>query len=157
MCLLFFISPPPPPKLRTCSLRQGLLAGFILVSTRLRSVYSGLTSRITNVIQNDDGTVETMDDVHVLVATLIFLTALVFNVNAALWSLHKTRLRLNFQVAYISAVAGRGCPSHALRPTSFSLRFPTRLSPPGYPPAFFLFFFSSSCCKEGVAPCHESK
>lgn len=84
-----------------------LLASFILINTQLRTVYSGFTTRIANVIHNDDGTTESVDSVHALIASLVFLTALVFNLNAAMWSLHNTRYSLNLQVAYISAVAGR--------------------------------------------------
>lgn len=60
---------------------------------------------MTNVIHNDDGSVESVDNTHTLVAMLIFATALCFNLNAALWSLQSSRYRLNLQVAYISAVA----------------------------------------------------
>jgi signal transduction histidine kinase/CheY-like chemotaxis protein len=46
-----------------------------------------------------------VDEHHALIACLIFVVALLFNLNAAAWSVHANKTRLNLQVAFISAVA----------------------------------------------------
>jgi hypothetical protein len=71
----------------------------------MMSLSDGLVVGVTDAIKNDDGTTDTLDKQHALIATLVFVIALFFNLNAAMWSLQNSRYRLNLQVAYISAVA----------------------------------------------------
>ena len=98
-----------------------------MTNGRLREWYESLAPAVvSDVIPDDDfpsrdfpttfpsdpappGASALSSDDHLLesarVACIIFVVALVFNLNAAVWSARRSRRRLNLQVAYISAVA----------------------------------------------------
>ena len=62
----------------------------------------------SSVVDNIPGAGSKMEHVaefDALVAMMIFSTALAFNLNAAAWSSHASKCKLNLQVAFISAVA----------------------------------------------------
>jgi signal transduction histidine kinase/CheY-like chemotaxis protein len=80
---------------------------FVVLNDKLRGWYAALdpTAVRDGIPGHEPGSLEHVDSFHALCATLIFATALAFNINAAAWSSHGSKYRLNLQVAYISAVA----------------------------------------------------
>ena len=124
---------PSPPRLRPSprrsrsfplsSITAGLFAAFVSANGRLREWYESLAPAvISDVIPDDDfsafpfpsdpappgaSALSSDDDLleSARVACVVFVVALVFNLNAAVWSARRSRRRLNLQVAYISAVA----------------------------------------------------
>ena len=80
---------------------------FVVLNDKLRGWYAALDPNAVSagIPGAEPGSLEHVEPFHALVATLIFATALAFNVNAAAWSSHGSKYRLNLQVAYISAVA----------------------------------------------------
>ena len=126
---------PIPPRLRPSprrsrssplsSITAGLFAAFVSANGRLREWYESLAPAvISDVIPDDDfsafpfpsdpaahppgaSALSSDDDLldSARVACVVFVVALVFNLNAAVWSARRSRRRLNLQVAYISAVA----------------------------------------------------
>ena len=80
---------------------------FVVLNDKLRGWYAALDPNAVSdgIPGAEPGALEHVDTFHALVATLIFATALAFNINAAAWSSHGSKYRLNLQVAYISAVA----------------------------------------------------
>ena len=84
-----------------------MYSAFTFLNAHLRTWYgyvspTGVSSDVPGVAP---GAIVHVDEFHALVAFLIFATALAFNLNAAAWSLHGSKYKLNLQVAYISAVA----------------------------------------------------
>ena len=80
---------------------------FVVLNDKLRGWYAALdpTAVRDGIPGAEPGSLEHVETFHALCATLIFATALAFNINAAAWSSHGSKYRLNLQVAYISAVA----------------------------------------------------
>ena len=80
---------------------------FVVLNDKLRGWYAALDPNAVSdgIPGAEPGALEHVETFHALVATLIFATALAFNINAAAWSSHGSKYRLNLQVAYISAVA----------------------------------------------------
>ena len=84
-----------------------MYSAFTFLNAHLRTWHgyvspTGVSSDVPGVAP---GAIVHVDEFHALVAFLIFATALAFNLNAAAWSLHGSKYKLNLQVAYISAVA----------------------------------------------------
>ena len=81
---------------------------FVVLNDKLRGWYAALDpNAVLNGIPGagPPGSLEHVETFHALCATLIFATALAFNINAAAWSSHGSKYKLNLQVAYISAVS----------------------------------------------------
>ena len=84
-----------------------MYSAFAFLNARLRTWYGYVspTGVSSDVPGDAPGAMVHVDEFHALVACLIFATALAFNLNAAAWSFHGSKYKLNLQVAYISAVA----------------------------------------------------
>ena len=81
---------------------------FVVLNDKLRGWYAALDrNAVLDGIPGagPPGSLEHVETFHALCATLIFATALAFNINAAAWSSHGSKYKLNLQVAYISAVS----------------------------------------------------
>ena len=82
-----------------------LFALFAFVNTSLRRVFSPKDGLTDSIVMPDGSTIEGIERDHAFAAMMLFGAAFMFNMNAAMWSLHVTKTSLNLQVAYISAVA----------------------------------------------------
>ena len=82
-----------------------LFALFAFVNTSLRRVFSPKDGLTDSIVMPDGSTSEGIERDHAFAAMMLFGAAFMFNMNAAMWSLHVTKTSLNLQVAYISAVA----------------------------------------------------
>ena len=82
-----------------------LLALFACVNTSLRRVFSPKDGLADSIGLPDGSSSEGIERDHAFAALMLFGAAFMFNINAAIWSLHVTKTSLNLQVAYISAVA----------------------------------------------------
>ena len=82
-----------------------LFALFAFVNTSLRRVFSPKDGLADSIGLPDGSSSEGIERDHAFAAMMLFGAAFMFNINAAIWSLHVTKTSLNLQVAYISAVA----------------------------------------------------
>ena len=82
-----------------------LFALFAFVNTSLRRVFSPKDGLTDSIVMPDGSTIEGIERDHAFAAMMLFGAAFMFNMNAAMWSMHVTKTSLNLQVAYISAVA----------------------------------------------------
>ena len=82
-----------------------LFALFAFVNTSLRRVFSPKDGLADSISLPDGSSSDGIERDHAFAAMMLFGAAFMFNMNAAMWSLHVTKTSLNLQVAYISAVA----------------------------------------------------